>query len=63
MFCDAIIDTIKEHNEQIRLKAVDNCFKLIAKDIEVCKCNDESDNDSEDENENESSNKEAQTSL
>ena len=49
LFFDTIADAINEHNEQIRLKTVDNCFKLIAKDIEVCE--DESDDESENENE------------
>ena len=51
VFCDAIIDAINEHDEQIRLKAVDDFFKLIAKEIEVY--NNESDDDSEDESEDE----------
>ena len=54
LFFNAIADAINEHNEQIRLKTVENCFKLIAKDIEVCTCHDKSDNESEDECEDES---------
>ena len=49
LFFNAIANAINEHNEQIRLKTVENCFKLIAKDIEMCE--DESDNKGEDESE------------
>ena len=31
LFFNAIANTINEHNEQTRLKTVENCFKLIAK--------------------------------
>ena len=51
LFFNAIIDAINEHDEHIRLKTVDNCFKLIAKGIEVNK--DEKEDESEDENEDE----------
>ena len=47
LFFNAIANAINEHNEQIRLKMVENCFKLIAKDM----CEDESDNKGEDESE------------
>ena len=53
LFFKAIIDAINEHNEQIRLKTVDYCFKMIAKEIVEMR-EDENKNESEDENEDES---------
>ena len=45
LFFDAIGNAINEHNEQIRLNAVDNCFKVKTK-VEVCE--DVGDNESKD---------------
>ena len=49
LFFNAIADAINEHDEQIRLKTVDNCFNRITKAIEVC--GDENEDESEDETE------------
>ena len=60
LFFNVIVDAINYHNEQIRLKTVENCFKLIAKNIEVYddesedRSKDKSKNKSEDESEDES---------
>ena len=59
MLFNAIADAINYHDEQLRLKTVDNCFKLIAKTIEVYddESEDESEDKSEDKSEDESEDK------